>query len=838
MKRIKKLLALILALSLLMGMLAVPGWAEPAAVTVPDKAVVSDSITSSGTVIASGYCGGEGDGTNLTWMLTEDGILTISGEGAMKDWGVSSIFPWYSYLGSVKTVVVGDAVTTIGNDAFSDCKALTTVTIGNSVTTIGDSAFYRCESLATVTIGDSVTTIGDNAFSYCKALTTVTIGDSVATIGDYAFAYCDSRPEIYFKGDAPTFGTKVFQSVSATVYYPAWNKTWTEAARQDYGGNITWLSLDDEGSPAGYCGGEGDGTNLTWKLTEDGVLTISGEGAMADWEYAAAPWFDYYDCIEAAVIEDDVITIGENAFSGQDSLSAVSIGDSVETIGDYAFRDCDSLTTVDIPDSVTTIGERAFYNCSSLTTVTIGSAVTTIGNYVFYYTSLTEIHFKGDAPKFGSNVFKNVTATAYYPAGNDTWTQTVRLNYGGKITWVAYEPAVIASGYCGGEGDGTNLTWKLTEDGALTISGVGAMADWNSLLLVPWYSFRKDIKSVVIGDSVETIGDNAFHNAAFLSSVTIGDSVSIIGSSAFHNCLFIPSVTIPDSVTTIRDYAFCGCQSLTSLTISAFVTTIGSCAFCGCTSLTAIFVDENNPNYSGDSFGVLFNQNKTTLIQAPGALRDAYTIPSSVTTIGEAAFSYCQNLTTVDIPASVSIIEDGAFGDCSSLTSMIIPASVIIIEDDVFADCSNLAEIRFEGDAPIFDGDFMFRRVTTTAYYPAGNDTWTEDVLQDYGGTITWVPVDVMISCDSCTSTETAVTVQYDADAAETVVCLIVIYDKEGRFMRTETVEGQITSDGSIQLSITYTEEEAAQIGRIAAYVVDGDTWIPLCDDWSKTVNF
>ena len=106
-------------------------------------------------IIDSGNCG-----SNLTWTLDYDGVLTVSGSGDMKNFTNSSYVPWYSYSGSITNVVIGDSVTTIGKNAFYNCYSLTSVTIPDSVTTIGNSAFYSCDSLESVTIGDSVTTIG------------------------------------------------------------------------------------------------------------------------------------------------------------------------------------------------------------------------------------------------------------------------------------------------------------------------------------------------------------------------------------------------------------------------------------------------------------------------------------------------------------------------------------------------------------------------------------------------------------------------------------------------------------------------------------------------------
>ena len=611
-------------------------------------------------VIASGYCGGEGDGTNLTWTLTEDGVLTISGEGAMADWASSPFLPWYSYRSSIRTVVIEDSVTTIGDKAFYDCTSLTTVTIPDSVTTIGDYAFFSCTRLTEVAIPDSVTTIGGTVFGFCTGLTAITV---------------------------------------------------------------------DENNP-------------NYSNDSFGVLFNKDKTIL----------------IQAPVAIRDVYPI---------------------------------------PATVTTIGDYAFYYCNGLASVSIGDSVTTIGNGAFYWCiNLAGIRFEGDAPTFGQDVFEDVATTAYYPAGNDTWTDEVMQDYGGDITWVPVDAdgkSVIASGYCGGEEDGTNLSWELTGDGTLTISGAGVMADY-AYGGAPWYSYCSIIKSVVIGASVTTIGDYAFYYCFSLASVTIPTSVTTIGDYAFQLCRSFASVTIPDSVTTIGESAFSDCYNLTTVTIPDSVTTIGDFAFDSCHSLTAIAVDENNPNYSSDSFGVLFNKNKTTLILAPYAITGAYTVPDSVTTIWDSAFTF-----------------------------------------------SSLSSIRFTGDAPefvIYRDWGVFGWVTATAYYPANNDTWTEVVANWWDGDLTWVPFDTAaIQCDVSTDTETSVTILYDPDVAETITAFLVIYDTEGRFVRTETVTEQSSADGIITLSISCTEEEYAEIGRIAAFVMDGDTMVPLCGSWESTRN-
>ena len=211
-----------------------------------------------------------------------------------------------------------------------------------------------------------------------------------------------------------------------------------------------------------------------------------------------------------------------------------------------------------------------------------------------------------------------------------------------------------------------------------------------------------DIKEVVIGTAVETIGDNAFKNCYYLTTVTIGDSVTSIGTSAFYNCnalttLTIPdgvtsiggqafqecsaltTLTIPDSVTSIGDYAFRNCDDLQLLTIGTSVETIGIEAFYSCSSLQSLIIPDSVTSIGTSAFA--FCQSLTTL-----------TIPDSVTSIGAFAFAGCVLLTTVTLPTNVNFtsIGDGAFQNCSKLTTLTIPDSVTSIGIGAFYGCSEL----------------------------------------------------------------------------------------------------------------------------------------------------
>ena len=166
----------------------------------------------------------------------------IFGEFTVPD-GVTRIGDYAFYnIDNMTGVTFPDSVTSIGEHAFLSCDGLTSVTIGSGVTSIEDSAFYGCENLTSITLPEGLTSIGNFAFYSCTSLPTVTIPASVTSIGFAAFGNCGSLETVYFCGDAPTFGPIVFWEDDATAYYPASNSTWTSDVKQNFGGNITWVT--------------------------------------------------------------------------------------------------------------------------------------------------------------------------------------------------------------------------------------------------------------------------------------------------------------------------------------------------------------------------------------------------------------------------------------------------------------------------------------------------------------------------------------------------------------------------------------------------------------------
>ena len=400
---------------------------------------------------------------------------------------------------------------------------------------------------------------------------------------------------------------------------------------------------------SGTCGAKG--SNLTWTLDSEGVLTISGSGDMHGYGPSDAPW---HGRVKSAVIAEGVTSISWYAFYNCRSLTSVTIPDSVTSIGDEAFDGCRSLTSVTIPDGVTSICDNTFDGCTSLTSVTIPDSVTSIGDSAFQgCTSLTSVTIPDSVTYIGDYAFRSCTS----------------------------------------------LTSVTIPDG---VTSIGEYA----------FSHCTSLTSVTIPDSVTSIGEFAFDGCTSLTSVTIPDSVTSIWQRVFSGCSSLTSVTIPDSVTYIGNYAFHGCTALTSVTIPDSVTSIGDGAFASCTSLAGIWVAEGNSHYVNDASGVLFNKDKTTLVQYPGAFSGSYTIPDSVTSIGGAAFLDCSSLTSVTIPYRVTSIGRYAFDGCTSLTSVTIPDSVTSIRDSVFCNCRSLTSVTIPDGVTIIN-DAVFNGCTS-----------------------------------------------------------------------------------------------------------------------------
>ncbi len=636
------------------GFAAFWGCGSLTSVTIPASVTDVDSA-------AFGNCGSleniAVDGRNV-YYISVDGVLFNKNRTTLVAYPSGK-------KGTAYTIPKG--VTSIGENAFSYCRNLTDVTIPQGVTGVGECAFEGCDSLTGVTIPKGMTYIGWGVFDGCRSLVSVTIPKSVTSIGSYMFRNCSSLTNVTIPENVTSIGWDAFIGCSnlVSVTIP---KSVTSIGNSAFENCSSLTNVTIPENVTSIEWGTFRGCNSLTSVTIPESVTFIDDGA-----------FDGCSSLTGVTIPESVTVIGSEAFFGCSRLISVKIPKSVKSIGEFAFGNCGSLTNVAIPENATSIERATFCGCSNLTSVTIPKSVTVIDIAAFD----------------GCDSMKDV----YYTGNQNQWDKIKISDFNEPLlgaTLHLNSVAPVASGKCG-----ENLTWALTDDGVLTISGTGEMADYPNFPDVPWYDDREKIMTAVIEPGVTNIC-----------------------SFAFFGCKNLTSVTIPEGVTSIGSYAFNACN-LTSMEIPASVTAIGTLdasALGAGRNLTGYFVDEKNTAYTSVD-GILFSKDGTVLVAYPQGKNDtSYSIPESVTCIASDAFGGSR-LTSVTIPESVTSIRLGAFFRCNGLTSITIPKSVVSIGDLALADCANLSNIYADEENTVYtsvDGILFNKEKTTLAIYPSG----------------------------------------------------------------------------------------------------------------------
>ena len=686
--------------------------------------------------ILSGTCG-----ENLTWTFNYcDSVLTISGTGVMTDFSAGNT-PWYAKRKSINTAVIDGEVTSIGGYTFNGCSSLTSFEIPYSIKNIGICAFRYCSGLTSVVIPNGVTKIGVGAFYGCSSLTSVVIPNGVTNIGSHAFYGCSSLTSVTNYATTPQqIESDVFGGTSelgfvdksaCTLYVPAQSLAAYQAADvwKEFG-NI--LPIED--------------------TPETGKVVL-----LAD----VANYIDFQalSISEPKMVESTITSTNFYTLANGTKLVGFVNSDGSEVANSWVV-DEGYYTNRPTPEwkGVDSLRVGTMFRAASGTTIELGAfSVSEASKLVVYFSPNGDIErgisvsiFGGEPVAFVRSGMKiNGTRPAYaaefdLPVGNyeesDVTIKIIRNTcniFGVGIHNIEPEPCITASGTCGAQGD--NLTWTLSCDSVLTISGTGDMGDNAS-----WLSdYKEQVNAVIIADGVTSIGRYAFQNCSSLTSVTIPNSVTSIGIGAFSVCSGLTSInvasdnsnycsvdgvlfnkdkttliqyprgkqgayTIPNSVTSIGDDAFSGCSGLTSVTIPNSVTSIGEEAFFYCTGLTSVTIPNSVTSIGEEAF-----------VSCTGLT--SVTIGNSVTSIGESAFYGCTGLTSVTIPNSVTSIGGSAFSGCSGLTSVTIGNSITSIGMSAFYRCTGLTSITCEAITPPTLGSDVFYTVDKSIplYVPA-----------------------------------------------------------------------------------------------------------------------
>lgn len=661
---------------------------------------------------------------NLTWTMTfADSTLTISGTGEMGY--INEYESWQPFSSSVAKVVIEEGVTSIASGAFRYHSNLRSATIPSSVTHIelgafSETALYNNEAywtnsslyidncligtkdisghyeitdgtrviaggalqgnhnLTSVVIPNSVTIIDEQAFYLCDQLTQVTIPAAVKEIGFMAFSECSSLTSITVLATIPpVITTSTFEGIKPSV-----RVTVPESSKAAYMADKKWKRLLElsSGKISGTIGSE---QNLTWTLTfADSTITLSGTGEM-DYISDEDSWEIYSSYIAKAIIEEGVTSINGSAFDFHDNLRSVTIPNSVTHIGSGAFSGsalsydennwtngglyidhCLVTTNYEqiaetgnftVIEGTRLIADRILSNNTSLTSITIPNSVTHIGNNILEgCENLTSIHVLAVTPPvITPSTFEGVNTgiQVSIPEGSTAL-------YEADTNWKAF------LGFCSGVLSGTcgeNLTWTLTLDNnTLTISGAGEMDDYEQWgnNPQPWQQY-----------------------SSYINKVHIADGVTSIGKQAFANCNNITSVNLPNSINHIGAYAF---------------------------ESTQLYYDDSNW-----SNGVLYIDN--CLIIANEEVSGDYAITEGTRIIADNAFSsHIENdlLTGIILPNSVTHIGKGAFNS-RNITKVIIGSGTQSIGEDAFSWCENLSEINIAATTPPVIAANTFQYIST-----------------------------------------------------------------------------------------------------------------------------
>ena len=375
-----------------------------------------------------------------------------------------------------------------------------------------------------------------------------------------------------------------------------------------------------------YGGEFGEG--LTWVLTEDGTLTISGNGVIPEFEqyFNPQPWYELQLKISRVVIEPGVTSIGHRAFEMCLNLTSVSLPEGLEYIGYRAFDYCLELKEIVIPEGVITLEEESFSNCTALTTVTLPGTLQQINKNCFLdCEALKSIEIPGSVKVVGACAFSGCTALERVVMGEGV----EEIGYGAFQKCRALNDLTVPD--------------TVRVIGEAAFSGCRALKSFRIpvgvTVIEPQTFASSGIVQITIPDTVTEIKYDAFMSCGSLIEIIIPDSVTKMGGGCFDDCDDLKQVQLSENLTAIAGGLFRGCKRLERVNIPDGVTVIYKEAFSGCEALTSV------------------------------------TIPDGCTVLNESAFKNCVALKQISIPMSVTEIGANAFAFCKALEDVYYPGS-------------------------------------------------------------------------------------------------------------------------------------------------------------------
>ncbi len=598
-------------------------------------------------------------GEDISYTLTFDGVLTISGNGDIYDYSSYSV-PWEDYKSGdgeyvIKTLIIEDGVKSIGNMAFNGCTSLTTVAM-SSVESIGAEAFAGCTSLSSITLSDSLTTIYEKAFSHCLSLEAVTFPSGIIHIDERVFEYSGLKSTT-LPGSLVTLGKEIFYSCEQLMR-----------------ANVYSAVIP----PKAFYG-----CNSLAKVTlHDGVSEI-GEAA-----------FENCTSLTTVSVADSLTTVGPYAFSGCTALKDIKFGESVSSFGYYSFKNCSSLETFAFTDTITTIPEGMFWGCTSLFDVTFGDGINTVENYAFVNCSTLDYLFISYKVRtFGQYCFGYAENNGEYSTIPDIsleiegFTPSAAKLYAedNQISFVHYKTVDTDIGNIT-----EDILWKFRPStGVLNIIGSGIMPDYMSFDETPWHIYKDYITQVTFSSGILNIGAYSFGDCFTVKSIDIPGTVQTIGAYAFAGTSVV-TVNIPDGVIEIASSAFEGCTSLYTVTLPNTLTTIGEAAFRGPNIMTTVYIPQNVTNIGAYAIG--YNGNNSIVQDfvikgIEGSVANSYAEENNVSFIinGYIEIKDKETGCSISIPGNSSFGYELEFSKSTSplKPQLLIPSNATMIVYDI-----------------------------------------------------------------------------------------------------------------------------------------------------------
>ena len=677
---------------------------------------VSDRVTfksflAQGSVTALGTSGKCGD--NVSWNFdVSSGKLTLSGSGKMTDYDIdkNSEPGWRSYAEQVKTVVIGNGITTIGDQAFAFCSSLQSVSISDTVTSIGAEAFVNCVGLQSAPLPKKLTTIKKGAFDNCIVLTNVVLPETVETIEGWAFEDCYKITSLHIPKNVKSIGDYAFAGTSISKSTVDDNNPYFSASDNViFNKNKTKLVY--------YACGK-----ATQNYTIPGSVTEIGNGAFGNNSFLTSVTIPssakrigiwaFANChkLKSAKIPDSVTEIGYRAFYRCQNLTecnipksltsiesglfeqchkmkAFSIPNTVKKIDNWAFRGCSSIEEIEIPASVESIEQIAFCECSLLRKVILNDGIKHLGSQCFFGTALTALYIPSSVTQIDTDALDinhsedYIDVIVYGVKGS--YAEEFVSHYGGEFIAGNMPESQSLSSQSGTFPSGQKWSYDASSQ-TITVTGKGDIS-W-------WYDNDR---------FAEKEEQSAFNNVMLKTKhLIIGEGIdnftSIYDYGYWDESYKIETLSLP-STFNYREYFF---SNLFHNRIKEYK------------------ISDDNPYYRSQD-GVIFNKTMTTLISYPPQKSGGnYTIPNTVNKIAEGAFLLNEQLDNISIPSSVTEIGERAFSSCWSLTTITIPNSVTSLGYGVFSDCDSLYSVVIGNQVEELDGIFSGCKNLAKVYIP------------------------------------------------------------------------------------------------------------------------